>query len=212
MEALGIAALGKISGSMPGNNQNLKQELVCRAMREKDLKRGSALNDPLSAVQLLGDPMQAVQAGIAMSASRKVPVLLAGGTQMIAVAALIGALLNQPAALQAITLRSSKELINNALEAQLKNIAIATTAWVSEDKSADLRSLMQQLPRPLPLYSVRLDFSTSRYKNLQLYEEGYVKEGVGAGALALSVMLYQDLDNLKFLPMIEKVYEEIYLD
>ena len=212
MEALGIAALGKISGSMPGNNQNLKQELVCRAMREKDLEQGSALNDPLTAVRLLGDPMQAVQAGIAMSASRKVPVLLAGGTQMIAVAALIGALLNQPKALQDITLRGSKELINDALKAQLKNIAIGTTAWVSEDESADLRSLMQQLPQALPLYSAGLDFSTSRHKNLQLYEEGYVKEGVGAGALALSAMLYHDLNNLKFLPMIEKVYEEIYLD
>ena len=212
MEALGIAALGKISGSMPGNNQNLKQELVCRAMREKELERGSALNNPLTAVRLLGDPMQAVQAGIAMSASRKIPVLLAGGTQMIAVAALIGALLNQPTALQAITLRGSKELINDALEAQLKNIAIATTAWVSEDDSADLRSLMQQLPQALPLYSAGLDFSTSRHKNLQLYEEGYVKEGVGAGALALSAMLYHNLDNLKFLPLIEKVYEEIYLD
>jgi len=212
MEALGIAALGKISGSMPGNNQNLKQELVCRNMRKKDLERGSALNDPLTAVRLLGDPMQVVQAGAAMSASRKIPVMLAGGTQMIAVATLIGALLDQPTALQAITLRGSKELINNALEAQLKNIAIATTAWVSEDKSADLRSLIQQLPRPLPLYSVGLDFSTSHHKNLQLYEEGYVKEGVGAGALALSAMLYHDLDNLKFLPMIEKVFEEIYLD
>lgn len=212
MEALGIAALGKISGSMPGNNQNLKQELVGRALRGKGLKRGSALTDPLSAVRLLGDPMQAVQAGIAMSASRKIPVLLAGGTQMIAVAALIGALLQHPQALQTITLRGSKELINDALKAQLKNIAIATTAWVSEDKSADLRSLMQQLPQALPLYSVGLDFSTSRYKNLQLYEEGYVKEGVGAGALALSAILYHDLDNCKFLPMIEKVYEDIYLD
>ncbi len=211
MEALGIDALGKISGSMPGNNQNLKQELVCRAMREKELKRGSALDDPLNAVRLLGDPMQAVQAGITMSASRKVPVLLAGGTQMIAVAALIGALLNQPQALQTITLRGSKELINDALKMQLKNIAIATTAWVSEDESADLRSLMRQLPQALPLYSAGLDFSTSRHKNLQLYEEGYVKEGVGAGALALSTMLYHDLDNLNFLPMIEKVYEEIYL-
>jgi len=212
MEALGIAALGKISGSMPGNNQNLKQELVCRAMRGKNLERGSALNDPLKAVRLLGDPMQAVQAGIAMSASRKIPVLLAGGTQMIAVAALIGALLNQPSALQALTLRGSEKLINDALSAQLKNIAIATTAWVSEDDSADLRSLMQQLPQALPLYSAGLDFSSSRHKNLQLYEEGYVKEGVGAGALALSAMLYHNLDNLKFLPMIEKVYEEIYLD
>ncbi|MCK5679403.1 TIGR00303 family protein [bacterium] len=211
MEALGISALGKISGSMPGNNQNLKQELVCRAMREKNLGRGTLLSDPLTAVRLLGDPMQAVQAGIAMSASQKIPVLLAGGTQMIAVAALIGALLNHPTALTSMTLPGSQGLINSALKAQTKNIAIATTAWVSEDKSADLRSLMEQLPQALPLYAAGLDFSSSRHKNLQLYEEGYVKEGVGAGALALSAMLYHNLENREFLPMIEKVYEDIYL-
>ena len=211
MEALGIAALGKISGSMPGNNQNLKQELVSRVMREKGLERGSLLNDPLAAVRLLGDPMQVVQAGIAMSASRKIPVLLAGGTQMIAVAALIGALLNQPSALTSLSLRGSRKLIAEALQARIENIAIATTAWVSEDKSADLRSLMRQLPQALPLYAAGLDFSSSRHKNLQLYEEGYVKEGVGAGAMALCAMLYHDLDNRRFLPMIEKVYEAIYL-
>ncbi len=211
MEALGISALGKISGSMPGNNQSLKQELVCRAMQEKGLKQGSSLDNPLNAVRLLGDPMQAVQAGIAMSASREIPVILAGGTQMIAVAALIGALLNRPAALTAITTPGAKALLAEAVEARIENIAIATTAWVSEDKSADVRSLMQQLPQALPLYAAGLDFSTSCHKNLSLYEEGYVKEGVGAGAMALSAMLYHDLDNSRFLPLIEKVYEDIYL-
>ncbi len=211
MEALGIAALGKISGSMPGNNQSLKQELVCRAMSEKGLKQGSALADPLSAVRLLGDPMQAVQAGIAMSASRKIPVLLAGGTQMIAVAALIGALLNRPDSLTAIATPGARALLDDATRTRIENIAIATTAWVSEDKSADLRSLMHQLPQDLPLYAAGLDFSSSRHKNLSLYEEGYVKEGVGAGAMALCAMHYHNLENRDFLPLIEKVYEDIYL-
>ena len=211
MEALGVAAMGKISGSMPGNNHNIKQELVSRAMREKGMEQGSALKNPLSAVTLLGDPMQAVQAGIAMSASKKIPVLLAGGTQMIAVAALIGALVNCPESLTTITLPGSQNLIEDSLQLKLDNIAIATTAWVSEDKSADLRSLMRQLPQELALYAAGLDFSSSRHKNLSLYEEGYVKEGVGAGAMALSAMLHSDIDNSEFLPMIEKVYEEIYL-
>jgi len=63
----------------------------------------------------------------------------------------------------------------------------------------------------MPLYAAGLDFSASRYKNLSLYEEGYVKEGVGAGALALAAMLYHDLNNADFLPEIERVYEDIYL-
>ncbi len=211
MEALGLAALGKISGSMPGNNQTLKQELVSRTMLEKKLIRGSCLEHPLEAVRLLGDPMQPVQAGIAMSASRKTKVILGGGTQMIAVAALIGALLKSKKSSSDVTQPALKRLLPEAFKARPENIAIATTAWVSEDPAADLRSLMRQLPVAMPLYASGLDFSASRYQNLQLYEEGYVKEGVGAGALALAAMLYHNLDNSSFLPAIEKVYEDIYL-
>ena len=211
MEALGIAALGKISGSMPGNNQTLKQELVSRSMREKGIEQGSCLKNPLDAAHFLGDPMQPVQAGIAMSASRKTKVILGGGTQMIAVAALIGALLKSDWSSSYFTQPELKSLLPEASEAIPENIAIATTAWVSEDQAADLRSLMQQLPVAMPLYASGLDFSSSRHENLRLYEEGYVKEGVGAGALALAAMLYHNLDNTSFLPEIEKVYEDIYL-
>ena len=211
MEALGMAALGKISGSMPGNNQSLKQDLVTRAMLGKRLKRGSCLEHPLEAVRLLGDPMQPVQAGIAMSASRYCKVILGGGTQMIAVAALIGALLKSDCSASYFTQPTFKRLLPETFKAQPENIAIATTAWVSEDQAADLRGLMQQLPVAMPLYAAGLDFSGSRYQNLRLYEEGYVKEGVGAGALALAAMLYHNLDNTGFLPEIEKVYEDIYL-
>lgn len=210
MEALGMAALGKISGSMPGNNQNLKQDLVTRAMQEKTLKRGSCLMQPLEAVRLLGDPMQAVQAGVAMSASPNCKVILGGGTQMIAVAALIGALLKSDASAY-FTKPALKRLLPAAFNARTENIAIATTAWVSEDESADLRNLMQQLPINMPLYAAGLDFSSSQYQNLRLYEEGYVKEGVGAGALALAAMHYHNLNNRSLLPEIEKVYEDIYL-
>ncbi len=211
MEVLGIAALGKISGSMPGNNQTLKQDLVSRAMLGKGLIRGSCLEHPLEAVRLLGDPMQPVQAGIAMSASCRTNVILGGGTQMIAVAALIGALLKNKKSFSYFTQPAHKRTLPEAFNARPENIAIATTAWVSEDPAADLRSLMQQLPVPMPLYAAGLDFSASRHKNLSLYEEGYVKEGVGAGALALAAMHYHNLDNTSFLPAIEQVYEDIYL-
>ncbi len=214
MEALGIAALGKISGSMPGNNQSLKRELVLREMGEKKLERGSCRERPLAAVRLLGDPMQALQAGLAMSASCRSRVILGGGTQMIAVAALIGALLENrerdPAEL-GFTQAEELRLLPQALAARPGNIGIATTAWVSEDDAADLRGLMTQLPVPLPLYAAGLDFSSSRYRNLSLYEEGYVKEGVGAGAMALAAMLYDGIDHRILLTEIEKVYEDIYL-
>ena len=211
MEALGMAALGRISGSMPGNNQSLKQELVSRVMREKGVAKGGCLATPLDAVRLFGDPMQAVQAGVAMAASRYTTVILGGGTQMIAVAALIGALLQADRPEVFFSRPEQLKLLPEALGANPGNLGIATTAWVSEDENADLRALMAQLPAPVPLYAAGLDFSASRHQNLVLYEEGYVKEGVGAGAMALAAMLYDDIDNRVMLAEIEKVYEEIYL-
>ena len=211
MEALGLAALGKISGSMPGNNQSLKQELVSRVMRDKKIGRGGCRARPLDAVRLFGDPMQAVQAGAAMAASRQTTVILGGGTQMIAVAALIGALLESTGLEEFFTRPEHRQWLGPARAARPENLGIATTAWVSEDRDADLRALMAQLPVPVPLYASGLDFSASRHQNLSLYEAGYVKEGVGAGAMALAAMLYDEIDNRVMLAGIEKVYEEIYL-
>lgn len=210
MEVLGIKAFGKISGSMPGNNPSLKEEIITRAMAEKNLGRGSLAADPLTAVSLMGDPMQIVQAGMALAASRHAPVILGGGTQMLAVAVLIGRLREQQNfdTLPDIYRDLCTAAINNS---RLKNLGIATTSWVSEDNHADIRGLALQLPAQIPMYAARLNFSSSRHKNLQLYEQGFVKEGVGAGALALAAFLYLEMDNSDLLPIIETVYEHIYL-
>ncbi|HDS15581.1 MAG TPA: TIGR00303 family protein [Proteobacteria bacterium] len=211
MEALGLKALGKISGSMPGNNQSLKQELVTKAMARKNIQPGACAKDPFRAVQLLGDPMQLVQAGIAMSASRHTMVILGGGTQMIAVAALIGSLLKY-CSINSDPLQGLDAVcLTETFGAKPENIAIATTSWVTEDSTADLRGLIRQLPIEMPLYAANLNFASSRYHNLQMYEKGYVKEGVGAGAMALAAMYYGNYDNLTLLPAIEKIYESIYL-
>ncbi len=210
MEVLGIKAFGKISGSMPGNNPSLKEKIITRAMAEKGLVRGSLISDPLAAVSMMGDPMQIVQAGMALAASRHAPVILGGGTQMLAVAVLIGRLLEQQNfdILPDIYREHCVAAIKNF---RLEHLGIATTSWVSEDNHADIRGLADQLPTKIPMYAARLDFITSRHKNLQLYEQGFVKEGVGAGALALAAFLYLEMDNSDLLPAIEAVYERIYL-
>ena len=210
MEVLGIAAFGKISGSMPGNNPSLKEKVITRAMTEKRLVRGGLAAAPLDGVAMMGDPMQAVQAGMALAASRHVPVILGGGTQMLAVAVFISRLLEQKAVdnLPDIHVDRCLAAVNHA---RLDHLGIATTAWVSEDEHADIRDLARQLPLPIPMYSARLNFAASRHKNLQLYEQGFVKEGVGAGAMALSAFLYLRMKNGDLLPAIEAVYERIYL-
>jgi uncharacterized protein (TIGR00303 family) len=209
MEALGIAARGRISGSMPGNNPTQKAALIDRALAEKGLAAGSLTDQPLQAVALLGDPMQAVQAGIAIAAGRQVPVLLGGGTQMLAVAALIGRLIARPD-IADLDAHERRLAAGEILACRPEHLGIATTAWVSQDRHADIPGIARQLPVPLPSFAARLDFSTAHHENLRLYEAGYVKEGVGAGAMALAAMLYRGLDNRSLLPAIETVYERIY--
>ena len=210
MEVLGTDAFGKISGSMPGNNPSLKEKIITRAMTEKGLVRGSLVSDPLAAVSMMGDPMQIVQAGMALAASRYTPVILGGGTQMLAVAVLIGRLLEQQN-FDRLPAMHRERCIAAIKNVRLENLGIATTSWVSEDNYADIRGLAKQLPAKIPMYAARLNFITSRHKNLQLYEQGFVKEGVGAGALALSAFIYLEMDNSDLLPAIEAVYERIYL-
>lgn len=210
MEVLGINAFGKISGSMPGNNPSLKEKIITRAMAEKKLSRGSLISDPLTAVSMMGDPMQIVHAGMALAASRHAPVILGGGTQMLAVAVLISRLREQE------NFPGLPEIYRDICTAAIKNsrlehLGIATTSWVSEDNHADIRGLAVQMPAQIPMYATRLSFRSSKYKNLQLYEQGFVKEGVGAGALALAAFLYLGMDNSDLLPVIEAVYEHVYL-
>jgi uncharacterized protein (TIGR00303 family) len=186
INGLGYNSFNKICGSMPGNQHKLKIQLVKKAL-EHLLPQDS----PLDIVRKVGDPMQPAQAVLGSELSKKgVKVLLAGGTQMVAVAALI------------------KHIDLSAVKSG--NLAIATTKWVSEDKDSDIKGLMEEIGLDIPLMSSNLDFSVSKYENLQLYEQGFVKEGVGAGALAVSVFNEKDISNEEFLLKIESIYEKIY--
>jgi uncharacterized protein (TIGR00303 family) len=183
LSGLGIDAAGKINSSHPVCNHQQKWEIVQQGL--------SQLNpSPLSTLELvaaIGDPMQIVVAGMAIAASRTSGVLLAGGTQMLAVAALI----------QAIGMEQGLEL-NTA------QIVIGTTAWVAGDRSADTVALAELIPQ-FPLISTQLSFADSRYPQLQVYEQGFVKEGVGAGGAAIAASLYRDWGQVELLEAIEQL-------
>ena len=186
IKGLGYDSYNKISGSMPGNQHELKINVVNKAI--------SFINDsdtPMDIVSKIGDPMQPVQAILTIELAKKdVKVFLAGGTQMVAVATLI------------------KSFTEN--KTIFRNIAIGTTKWVSQDKDSDIVGLMEHINLDIPLVSSGLDFSDSNYKNLQLYEEGYVKEGVGAGAIAVTAFNDTKITNNEFLERIENIYRKIY--
>ena len=135
--------------------------------------------------------MQIVVAGMAISASRTTGVLLAGGTQMLAVAALI----------QAIA-------VHQNLTINTDQIIVGTTAWVAGDRSGDTVALAQLIPQ-IPLISTNLSFANSQYLQLQVYEQGFVKEGVGAGGLAIAASLYQNWDQVEMLDSIEQLLSQV---
>ncbi|MFO7630235.1 MAG: NaMN--DMB phosphoribosyltransferase [Prochlorococcaceae cyanobacterium] len=178
---LGVEAGGLVSGSLRDPAHELKAELAARGLAAAGLPGAgqAALGqvEPLAVLAAVGDPMQALAAGLVQTAAAAgVPLLLAGGSQMAAVLALALAL--APA-------DGRPELLAHA--------AVVTTAWVAEEPGSDLARLLGRIgarflpagaPAPLGLAS-RLRFHHCRSAALRDYERGYVKEGVGAGGLAL---------------------------
>jgi uncharacterized protein (TIGR00303 family) len=182
LTGLGIDARDKVNSSHPVCNHQQKAEIVDRGLSHLNLPLA-----PLELVAAIGDPMQIVVAGMAIAASRTSGVLLAGGTQMLAVAALI----------QAIGTKKGLDL-NTA------QIVVGTTNWVANDRTGDTISLARSIPH-ISLISTSLSFADSQYPQLQVYEQGFVKEGVGAGGLAIAASLYQDWGQAELLDSIEQL-------
>jgi uncharacterized protein (TIGR00303 family) len=177
---LGIDADGKVNSSHPTCNHAQKAEVVARG-----LAKISHPIDPCDLVAAVGDPMQIAVAGMAIAASRHQQVLLAGGTQMLAVYALMKSIAR-----------------SYHLDWQPDNIAIGTTRWVADDPTGNTVSLAQTIG-DVPLIASQLDFSTSKYPQLQAYERGFVKEGVGAGGMAIAASISANWGQTELLQAIE---------
>jgi uncharacterized protein (TIGR00303 family) len=184
LTGLGIAAAGKVNSSHPICNHAQKSAVV-----EAGLQRAGfwePVKDPLQLVAAVGDPMQIVVAGMAIAASRTSGVILAGGTQMLAVYALIQAIARV-----------------YGLAWQPEQIVVGTTRWVAEDKSGDTIELATMVGSVL--LATQLSFATSNYAQLRAYEQGYVKEGMGAGGSCIAAHLTQGWDQIQLLQVIENL-------
>jgi uncharacterized protein (TIGR00303 family) len=185
--ALGYAAEGRVSGSQAGNGHALKTLVAGRALRAAGLRPGDGRSDPLMAVARVGDPMQPLAAGILLGATQSgCDVLLAGGSQMLAVAALLEALHGTAA---------------------LERTAIGTTRWVVEDPAADIPGLAAEIWPELPVMAVNLVFSSSRHVSLGAYEDFLVKEGVGAGGACIAALLATGQPVERLEEAIDAVYD-----
>jgi uncharacterized protein (TIGR00303 family) len=191
LTGLGYDAQGKVNSSHLQCNHGLKWDIVQRGLAQAKFS-DSVKADPLAIVAAVGDPMQPFIAGMAIAMSRQQTVLLAGGTQMLAVYALLRAIAQY-----------------HALDFQAANIAVGTTRWVAEDPSGDTPGLAN-LIGDVPLLATQLNLAHSQYPQLRAYEAGYVKEGVGLGGLAIAASLAYSATQNELLNNIEKTFTPYY--
>lgn len=188
LTGLGIAARGKVNSSHSTCNHQQKWNLVQAGLQRAIWSQPA---DPVQIVAAVGDPMQIVVAGMALAASRMGGVLLAGGTQMLAVYALARAISQ-----------------TRGWEWQPHNIVVGTTRWVAEDATGDTVGLAT-LIGDVPLLGTSLSLAQSRHRSLQVYEQGFVKEGVAAGGCAIAAHLYHQWGQAELLQAIDHLGDQL---
>lgn len=179
MRALGHD--GRVSSSFPDNPTDIKEHVVNEGMKASGISFGGLKNQPLRAVECLGDPMMAAAAGLVEGLN--VRTILAGGTQMVSILCIIKAL---------------------GLE---KDISIATTRYVADDRSANFREMTGSLG--YTAYAADPGFGKSGIEGLRMYEKGEVKEGVGAGGSMLAAAMFGFSQN-EFRKKTEEVYQSTF--
>ncbi|MGY5148675.1 MAG: nicotinate mononucleotide-dependent phosphoribosyltransferase CobT [Candidatus Nitrosopumilus sp. bin_68KS] len=176
----GLGFDAKVSSSIPNNPVDLKNQIVNSALERIDS------DHPYSIVAKVGDPMIPFVAGMLSSASDVSKVMLAGGTQMLAVLAF------------ASKIGFSEE-----------STVIGTTSYITNDESANFTSLVEKIAN-IPAISVNPGLENSRYSGLKAFSEGFAKEGVGAGGSIISSMIKTGNDSAKYLDLAEKEYHRLF--
>ena len=170
---LGYDAKGKVSGCMDTNPHEMKNAIVEEGLKNAGLEE-SKDNNPFDVVAAVGDPMLPAVAGVLMGA--KVPVVLAGGTQLTAACAIAKAL--DP-------------------DFDFSNSCLATTAFVVKDNTADMLNIIEQIG-DITVNAVNPNFEISSVEGLKNYTQGFIKEGAGAGgAMFLALMLGNSIDEIR---------------
>ena len=148
-----------VSSSMPENPVELKESIAQAA-----LDRVNSV-DPVRVAAAVGDPMMLFVAGMLGAASAVSHVMLAGGTQMVAVLALAG-----------------------KLGYDESRTALATTEYVISDPSANLVETISEISG-VPVIGADPGLSSSQVPGLRAFSEGFAKEGAGAGGCVAAASL-----------------------
>ncbi|WP_254524636.1 nicotinate mononucleotide-dependent phosphoribosyltransferase CobT [Natrinema caseinilyticum] len=163
--ALGVlTALGEpggVSSSLPENPIERKRRVVDEALAASDLEAGDCDGAPFEAVAAVGDPVQPAVAGLTAGALEAgIEVTLAGGTQMVAVAAIVR---------------------HAGIDAPL---SIATTSFVAAEQGDRLADACERFDCALTVTDP--GFDEREHVAMDRYCAGEAKEGVAmGGALSL---------------------------
>jgi len=172
MEAFGLRVSNLVGSSLFKAPRDLRRKVVQKGLLNANLKNDF---DSFDVVAAVGDPFQAFSMGLLIGARlANQPVILSGGSQMLAVSLLV---------LEFLEAKKKDDFI--------EDIFIATTGWLVKDNSLnDLLNLINEK------YNIKLlglasplNFKSSTYKELKDYEIGHVKEGVGAGGISILAFL-----------------------
>ncbi len=157
--ALDYDCKNKFSSSFKNVPNSIRETTIAKAL--SNIKEGDEIFDILGRVS---DNMLIFNAGFILGLNNRIPLILAGGTQMACVLMVANKIL---------------EVMDGVIETS--NLALCTTKWVYEDKNSDILGLLEMLNFSLNAYWADFDFSLSHHPALKLYDEGEAKEGVGAG-------------------------------
>ncbi len=172
MEAFGLRVSNLVGSSLFKAPRELRRKVVQKGLLNANLKTDF---DSFDVVAAVGDPFQAFSMGLLIGARlAKQPVILSGGSQMLAIILLV---------LEFLDVKKENDFI--------EDVFIATTGWLVKDNSLnDLLNLInEKYDVNLLGLASPLNFKSSKYKELKDYELGHVKEGVGAGGISLLAFL-----------------------
>ncbi|WP_338034109.1 nicotinate mononucleotide-dependent phosphoribosyltransferase CobT [Halovivax asiaticus] len=190
--ALGVlTALGErvgVSSSLPANPMEQKRSVVRDGLEASGIEAGECESAPLAAIEAVGDPVQATVAGVAAGALEAgIDVTLAGGTQQLAIAAVLRhAGVTGP-------------------------LTVATTSFVAADRGEDIERAADRFDCELTVTDP--GFDERDHVTMNRYCAGEVKEGVAMGG-ALSLVPTDDLAAVRdrFAAICDRLGVDEFLD
>ncbi len=175
----GLNLPGPVSSSMPENPTVLKERVARAALARLEM------DDPVAVASKVADPMILAVCGMLQAATESAYVVLAGGTQMLAVLAL-----------------ASK------LGYDHTRAALATTSYIAEDAQLRLAERVDAIS-PVPLLWTDPLLAGSEHAGLRAYAAGFAKEGAGAGGALVAARAKTGAEASEMLRGIDAEYSRL---